>query len=436
MKLRWVIVLMLFIAGAISYMDRAALAIAAPLIAKELNLNPAELGIVFSAFFIGYSVFCFIGGYASDKFGAKRVMVASMGLWSLFCGLTAGVTGFASLLVVRIIFGAGEGPYATCTNKMLSGWFEHSKQATAVGFANSGQQFGGAIAGPIVGLLALRYGWRVSFIAIALLGLVWVLAWALISSDKPETNRWARRPANSVKLDTRPTNGSVKATAKPALPLKAYLFSPTILATSFAFFGYAYILYFFLSWFPSYLTMARHLSIASMSVVTVIPWACGVVGVALGGFTSDVIFRLTGNALFSRKLVIVVSLLVAAACVAGAGLATDVVTAVSLMAITVFFMNLTLGVYWGIILDTVEPARMGGVGGFMHFIANTAGILAPALTGFIVQSTKVFDSAFYLSGAVALLGALAVWVFVKPVVREVGSIDETNAAALEAATGG
>ncbi|HEY1608793.1 MAG TPA: MFS transporter, partial [Paraburkholderia sp.] len=89
MKKSWFIVLMLFLAGAISYMDRAALSIAAPLITKELHLNPAQLGIVFSAFFVGYSLFCFIGGYASDRFGAKRVLVASMSLWSIFCGLTA-----------------------------------------------------------------------------------------------------------------------------------------------------------------------------------------------------------------------------------------------------------------------------------------------------------------------------------------------------------
>jgi len=76
-------------------------------------------------------------------------------------------------------------------------------------------------------------------------------------------------------------------------------------------------------------------------------------------------------------------------------------------------MNLTLGAYWGIILDTVPHTRMGSVGGFMHLIANTAGILAPAATGFLVQATSVFASAFMLSGAIALLGALAVAVFVR-----------------------
>ncbi|WP_028227867.1 MFS transporter [Paraburkholderia ferrariae] len=428
MKKSWFIVLMLFLAGAISYMDRAALSIAAPLITKDLGLDPAQLGIVFSAFFVGYSLFCFVGGYASDRFGAKRVLVASMSLWSVFCGLTAGVFSMGSLLIVRVIFGAGEGPYATCTNKMLNGWFEHRRQTTAVGFANAGQQFGGAIAGPIVGMLALHIGWRVSFIVIALLGIVWVATWAATVTDRPgEHDVESRNPEIAARADTR--HAHTEKSLESVTPLGTYLRNPQILATSFAFFGYAYILYFFLSWFPSYLTMERHLSIASMSFVSVIPWAFGVVGVALGGWVSDLLFRVTGNALLSRKLVIVTSLLISAACVAIAGLSDSVNVAVALMAITVFFMNMTLGVYWGIILDIVEPERMGGVGGFMHFVANTAGILAPAVTGFLVQWTKLFQSAFVVSGAVALAGALAVACFVRSKPRVDGVADVRGIAA-------
>ena len=406
MKYRWFIVFMLFLACAISYLDRAALSVAAPLIAKDLHLDAAHLGIVFSAFFVGYSLFCFIGGYAADRFGAKRVLVVAIALWSIFCGLTAIASSLATLLVIRVVFGAGEGPLATCTNKIISGWFERKEQTTAVGFANSGLQLGAALAGPVVGLMAVQWGWRIPFIVIGVIGVLWVTMWSIFSTDRPEGNRWVRGAL--------PSGSDVPALESVAhRPLSFYLKSPTIWATSLAYFGYAYILYFFLSWFPSYLMMERHLSLSSMSIVNVIPWILGFMGIALGGFISDLIFRWTGNALKSRKIVIVGGLLVAAACVAGAGTATSVGAAVALMGITVFFMNLTLSVYWAIILDTVEPARMGGVGGFMHLLANTAGIVAPILTGFLVQWTKVFTSAFLLSGGVALAGALAVALFVR-----------------------
>jgi D-galactonate transporter len=409
MKYRWFIVFMLFLACAISYLDRAALSVAAPLIAKDLQLDAAHLGIVFSAFFVGYSLFCFVGGYAADRFGAKRVLILAIGLWSIFCGLTAAATSLASLLLIRVIFGAGEGPLATCTNKIVSNWFERREQTTAVGFANSGLQLGAALAGPIVGIMALHWGWRLPFIVIGVVGLLWVLMWSVFSTDRPERNRWARGSISPVPNER---EEHAESEATPRMSLASYLKRPTIWATSLAYFGYAYILYFFLSWFPSYLMMERHLSLSSMSVVNVIPWLLGFVGIAMGGFTSDLIFRWTGNALKSRKIVIVGGLMVAAACVACAGTVSSVGAAVALMGITVFFMNLTLSVYWAIILDTVEPARMGGVGGFMHLLANTAGILAPILTGFLVQWTHVFKSAFLLSGGVALAGAIAVAVFV------------------------
>ena len=275
MKYRWFIVFMLFLACAISYLDRAALSVAAPLIAKDLNLDPAHLGIVFSAFFVGYSLFCFIGGYAADRFGAKRVLVVAIGLWSIFCGLTAAASSLATLLVIRVIFGAGEGPLATCTNKIISGWFERKEQTTAVGFANSGLQLGAALAGPVVGLMAVHWGWRIPFIVIGMLGVLWVLMWSIFSTDRPEGNRWVRgaMPARSDAGAELPARESVAHT-----PLSFYLKSPTIWATSLAYFGYAYILYFFLSWFPSYLMMERHLSLSSMSIVNVIHGFSGLWG--------------------------------------------------------------------------------------------------------------------------------------------------------------
>src|SRR5271167_4870191 len=108
------------------------------------------------------------------------------------------------------------------------------------------------------------------------------------------------------------------------------------------------------------------------------------------------IFRLTGNPILARKLVLVFCLLAAAAGIALAGLADTVVSAVALMTVSVFFMYLTGNTYWAIILDTVEQNRVGGVSGFVHFIANCGGIVAPLATGFIVQETGSFYAAFLL----------------------------------------
>ena len=407
-RLRWLMISMLFVGGGISYLDRAALSIAAPLMSKDLGLDPAQLGIVFSSFFFGYALFCFVGGWASDRIGAKHVFTIAMTVWSVFCGLTATVGGLAALLVVRVIFGMGEGPFSATANKFVSNWFPRREQASAVGLANAGQPLGAALAGPLVGFVAVAYGWRVAFVVVAAFGLLWTLAWVLFATDKPE-----QHPRLGAAERAEIAEPSAEPTPAPVATLRELLVRPAILSTAFAFFGYAYILYFFLSWFPSYLTSAQHLSIQRMGVVNVIPWLVGFVGLASSGFVCDHVYRLTGRALFSRKLVLVSSLLIAAVCVALAGVVTGIVAAVTLMAVAVFFMYLTASTYWAIILDTVEPRRVGGVSGFVHMIANCAGIVAPAVTGYLVQWTGSFTSAFILTGAIAVAGAAAVAVFVR-----------------------
>ena len=185
---RWTVLVLLFLGGMINYLDRSAIGVAAPFLAKQLSLSPSELGWVFSVFFFGYAGFCFVGGYAADRIGARNVFAIAAVVWSVFCGLTAFVFSYALLLIVRLIFGAGEGPYGSATNKMISNWFPRRQQGSAVGWANAGTPLGGAIAGPIVGFIALAYGWRVSFVVIALIGLGWAIVWMLFVTERPEQN--------------------------------------------------------------------------------------------------------------------------------------------------------------------------------------------------------------------------------------------------------
>ena len=375
---------------------------------KDLRLDAAQLGIIFSSFFAGYALFTFIGGYASDRFGPKRVFVLSMSAWSAFCGLTAAAVGFSSLLLVRVLFGCGEGPFGAAANKMVSNWFPPRQIATAIGIANAGTPIGGALAGAVAGWLAMRYGWRTSFVVLAAIGLLWTLCWALAVTDSPSVQRGQR--------DLEGLNGNSRqltAQHDGQPPLSVYLRQPTVIATGAAFFSYAYVLYFFLSWFPSYLTMSRHLDISRMSLLNAIPWILGTFGLLLSGLVCDLLSRICSDLLSARKLVLVVCLVLAATCVSLTGLVSSLSWAVTLMAVTIFCVYLTGATYWAIIQDVVRAEHVGAASGFVHLIANCAGIVGPALTGFIVQVTGAFTSAFLLAGVVALLGALAIAVFVR-----------------------
>lgn len=412
-RLRWVPIGFLFAGGMINYMDRTALSVAAPFVMRDLGLDAAQLGIIFSSFFAGYTLFTFIGGYAADILGPKRVFTLAMTLWSTFCGLTAAAVGFTSLLVLRIVFGFGEGPFGAAANKMVGNWFPRRQVATAIGLANAGTPIGGALAGPVAGWLAVRYGWRTSFVALAGLGFLWTFFWSLAVTDRPQTQG---EMSDTDRAESENDESSIALPTSNA-PLSFYLRQPTVIATGIAFFGYAYILYFFLSWFPMYLTMAQHLNIRDMGFVNSIPWILGALGLTVSGLVCDLLSRICGDLLRVRKLVLMVCLILAAICVSLAGLFSGLAWAVAFMAAAIFFVYLTGATYWAIIQETVPKEHMGAASGFVHLIANCAGIIGPAVTGFIVQATGVFTSAFVLAGGVAVLGALLVAIFVKPIIE-------------------
>ncbi|EEZ5207074.1 MFS transporter, partial [Escherichia coli] len=169
----------------------------------------------------------------------------------------------------------------------------------------------------------------------------------------------------------------------------------------------------FLTWFPSYLNHSLHLDIKEISIATVIPWVIGAIGMVLGGVCSDFIYRITGNALLSRRLILGICLAGAAVCVAVSGTVTTIGSAVTLMSVSLFLLYLTGPIYWAVIQDVVHKDKVGSVGGAMHGLANISGIIGPLVTGFIVQFSGKYDYAFYLAGAIAIVSSLLVFVFVK-----------------------
>ncbi|WP_345817012.1 MFS transporter (plasmid) [Paraburkholderia sp. PREW-6R] len=408
--IRWRIVLLLFIAGFINYLDRSALSVAAPAVAQELHLAPARMGLVFSTFFLGYAAFNFIGGWAADRWGGKRVFSGAILMWSLLCGATGFATGFGSLLAIRTLFGMAEGPLAATINKLVNNWFPHRESATAFGFANCGLPLGGAVAGPVVALLTQAYGWRIAFAGVACFGLIWLAFWQVMATDKPYQHP---RVSGDERLLIE-SDRSVSENPADVQRLAFYLKQPAIIAAMISYFGYSYILFFFLTWFPSFLTMDRHLSLKSMSLATVLPWLLGFIGYGLSGVLSDLVFRRTGNAFLARKWVLIVCLGLAGVCVALAGTVTTTANALLLMAIAVFALYLSGSTYWALIQDTVPNAKLGSVGGCVHSIANCAGIIGPAVTGFLVQQSHTFFSAFVLAGGIALASVIAVAILLRP----------------------
>lgn len=391
-----VILVLLFLGGMISYLDRTVMGVLAPMIGRDLALDPAELGLAFSLFYVGYGMCTFLGGWAADRIGARIVLGVSMAFWSVLCGMTGLAGGLAILLVIRFLFGAWEAPWIPASNKLLSQIVRRERFATAFGLTSAGQPIGAALAGPIVAVAAAILGWRVAFLLVALIGLAWVAAWWQL------TARISHRP---------PPSGSPSPVIeqKGKTRLRDTLGQPAIIATCVSFAGANYVQTFFLMWFPSYLAAERHMATVQIGMITTIPWAMATIGMIGGGLLSDYFARLVPRGLVARKWLMAACLLPAAACLLLVPVVASVWTAVALMTVAVGLLFLSGPNYFAAVNQVVPREHLGSALGLLVLCSTLAGTISPIVTGNLVKSTGTYLPAFVVAAAMI---SLAVAVFV------------------------
>jgi ACS family hexuronate transporter-like MFS transporter len=400
----------------LNYADRAALGVAGPRIIDDLGLTKSEFGLLSSIFFVGYAPFCFIGGWLSDRYGPRSIMGIAVGWWSIFTALTAAGAGFMSMLLLRFLFGFGEGPQGAVSTKTMRNWFPQREMGTAMGLTQGATPLGGVIGTPLVaGIIAVTGSWRVPFIILGILGVLCAIGWFAVVRDRPDLHTWAaQRDIDEQREQIAPlaaTGTNEGHGSEPARPLREYLTTPLVLATAVAFFGYAWVLYTFLTWFPIYLVEQQGVDIKGLGFAGAVPWVFGVAGLIVGGVVTDRLGVRTGRPARARRLVIVGGLLVTAVLFSAISLVNTAGAAVALMAAVVFMLYITGAQYFAIIADVVPSQRLGGVMGFVHAIANLAGILAPAVVGFMVNDTGSWAATFVVSGAICVVGALTMAIF-------------------------
>ena len=222
-------------------------------------------------------------------------------------GLTAAGFSFISFLAIRLLFGFGEGPQATVTAKTMSNWFPQRELGRSLGIANSSTPLGGAIASPIVvGILeATDNNWRIAFIVFGAVGLFCAIGWFVVVRDTPEGHPWVSKAEVAEIVPGRAGRDVTAGADNGRVPgVARFMREPLVIATGLAFFGYSWVLYTFLSWFPVYLLEAQHVQLSAVAWAGAIPWVVGFIGMVAGGFTTDWLARRTGNPPGARKLII------------------------------------------------------------------------------------------------------------------------------------
>jgi ACS family hexuronate transporter-like MFS transporter len=399
----------------LNYGDRAAIGVAAPLIIAEFGFSKSAMGFILGAFALTYAPACLLGGWAADKYGPRKTMTAAVAWWSLFTAATALCLNFGTFVVQRLLFGMGEGPQGAVTARTMGNWFPKKEYATAVGFSFAFNPLGAAIGIPVVTWLLLVFdnAWRWPFIILGIIGGCVALLWYAVVRDRPAQHPWV----SDAELEHITADQAADATTPAAdddVPgLWSYVRRQSVWGNALAFFGFSWILFMFLSWYPVFLVEEHGVDLKSLAWAGSVPWIAGAIGTALGGVLSDFLVRRTNAPFATRKWMAVVCLSGAALLVIPIAMVATTGGAVALLTAALLLLYLGNVQFFALVAAAVHSSRLGSVTGFVHFCANCAAIVAPVVTGYLVQTVGSWSLAFGVAAALALIGA-AVLAFARP----------------------
>jgi ACS family D-galactonate transporter-like MFS transporter len=408
---RWLLatLILLSLSIFINYIDRGNLATAAPLIKDELGLSASQLGFLLTAFFIAYTPMQIVVGWLADRFGAARVLMIGFTVWSVAMSLTGLVHGFTMLVALRLLLGIGESVSFPATSSIIARCFPESRRGMANAVFMTGMACGPAAGIFFGGLLIAAYGWRWFFVGFGLVSLLWVIPWLLIAQRRLVEHRAANVDAGS------------------APGIRAILHERSLWGASLGHFCANYVWYFVLSWMPFYLVHERHWSVMQMARIGGSAYLLMALATMTTGWLTDRLIASGSSRTIVRKSFLAIGAGVAAVCVAGCAVVDAGTSVFVFMLACAAFGLVSPNIY--AVAQTLAGANAAGRWvGIQNCIGNFAGIVAPFLTGVLVDRTGNFVLAFMIAAAVCALGGIA-WVFA---VGPVAQIDWARQAQLPA----
>jgi MFS family permease len=400
---RYWVYFLLFMFNVICYLDRINMSVAGRSVAQEFGLSPVALGYLFSSFLWAYVVMMLPSGRLVDSLGPHRMAAIGATVWSIAQMLSGAATGFVTMLLTRLGLGVGEAPTFPVSYRSVRDWAPYTERGLAVGLIQAGTLLGPALSAPLVAWLIAATTWRTSFVVTGAVGLIWVVVWlALVST--PERTRWIPEAERQRILAERHA-GEALAT-HDGIGYRGLLRSPSMWGLAISQGCAVYTVYLYLSWLPNYLQTARGLSIVSSGLFTSVPFLAGAVLIILTNWIGDRILTPHTMRNGGRRIVVVACLLLC-----GAGIAIPFVDSLTMVIILtilpVSFGGTATATNAALANDLLRSqADSGRAFAFMVLGGNVFGLLAPIITGYIVQATGSFSSAFMLAGALALIGAV------------------------------
>jgi ACS family glucarate transporter-like MFS transporter len=411
-SVRWFLVFWLFILSAVSYLDRINIAIAGNSIASEFHLTNVQLGSLTSAFLIGYGLFQTLGGWLADRLGPRRVLAVGVLWWGIFTALTATVSAkitFAifCLATVRFLLGAGEAVMFPASNQFVSRWIPTQERGIANGIIFAGVGVGAGATPGLISSILIHYGWRWSFWASALLGLIAGTAWYFFARDAPEEHSHVS-PAELVHIQTGRTSTSRKGDNR--IPWSTIFASKQVWAVTLAYFCFGYVAWIFFTWFFIYLRNVRGLDLRASASYTTLLFLTMAACSPLGGAISDKLTKLYGKRI-GRSGIAVFALLLTGIFLGFGSQVHSARLASVVLAGGAGALYLSQSSFWSVTAD-IASGSSGAVSGFMNMGNQIGGALTASLTP-AIASRLGWTTSFLVAAGLCAVGALA-WIFVNP----------------------
>lgn len=410
---RWRILAVMALGNAINFIDRTSLGITMPFIRRDLHLTAVQAGYAFSALLLTYAPTLLLGGVLVDHYGPRRLAAGATAAWSVMTALIGAAQGWGTLIVCRILLGAFQSGATPSWAKATSRWFPRQERGLAVSIYDSGIRIGGFLSVPIMAALVGWLGWRWAFVAIGVLGVLWVPLWLAVYRDPHD------HPDVSVAELSHIGEGSplrVPVSDRPPIPwLDLLRYRTTWGIVLVAFFAGGQV-YFFLTWLPTYLMDVRHFSLARMGILGVVPLIASAVGGVIGGVVGDLLVRRGWTLNAARKSCIIGGLLLAC-CTAPAAWLDDTTLIIVLLSTGMFANAFASVSIFALPLDvSPTPERTASLAAIQMSGTMAGGLVYPLLVGYMLDWTGGdFSLPIVGSGVIAVLGLLIFLVLVRDV---------------------
>jgi MFS family permease len=412
---RYRIVSLLFAGSAVNFIDRVNIAVAAPAMMHATGWQKDRFGLVFSAFLFGYALMQIPAGYIADRRGARRLLAAAFCGFSLFTALTPlGVHSIIWLLLIRCLVGACEASTFPAITAFNTRWFPPAEFGRAQTISLSGGSFGQMVAYPLTAWVVLQLSWPSVFYISAGLGFIWVAAWLRYSKDSP-----GEHPAMSEQ-ELKSIAAEYPVPEEAAVPMRNVLTSVPVLVLSSGAMCFAFVLWTFLFWFPTYLIEARGLSLSAVGEAGIGIQACGFLGTIASGIVSDRLFRKTGRPRIARTGLAGVCITVAAGLLLSAVFVSAAAWSLVYFGLFFFFL-MTVHVAFLATPAALYPRQAATIFGMVNCCASIGAVFGPVIVGFLMAHTTDWRRSFEMVAGFALLAGLLL--FLTPVRRLDGSAD-------------